>query len=116
MKAREFCPHEFDCFMEAKNIHQTLAFIDIDFHDFSLLDLVKINEELIQAYDKAVPSCQSVFKEGKTYMDSMIKIVNCKNDINLVPDFHKSAAERLHKFRVLVALYVRNIKNARDAG
>lgn len=117
MKAREFCPHEFDCFMEAENIHQTLAFIDMDFHDFSFHDLVQINEELIQAYDKAVPSCQSIFKEGKTYMDAMKKIVNSKNkNINLAPNYYISAAVRLHKFRVLVELNVRNIRNARDAG
>ena len=49
MSTREFCPHEFDCFMEAENIHQTIAFIDIDFHYPTYRDLILFIEELIHA-------------------------------------------------------------------
>lgn len=35
MRAKEFCPTEFECLMETEKLQQTIAFIDIDFHDHS---------------------------------------------------------------------------------
>ena len=57
IRAKKSCPLEFYCFMEARNIHQAIEFLDVDFNYHLQRDLIEIFMELITAFKKDLYGC-----------------------------------------------------------
>ena len=76
MRAFEFCPNEFECFMSSANIHQTFAEMDLKYQYHSLPNILELTMVLVKSFKISIPHCESVTKEGQAYIKKIEEIAN----------------------------------------